>query len=59
MSDQNPMSSARTKGLMIYTASGFRTDIETLFAKFDETLSLKFNVFSQCFRDMKFSLIFR
>ena len=71
MADSKP--NIRTKSFMIYTASGFRTDMETLFNRFDEmngksetktenkteNNSLKYKVFTKCFRDMKFGLIFR
>ena len=50
---------AKNKNFMIYTASGLRTDIEILFTKFDEMDSIKFKDFAKCFKQMKFSLIFR
>ncbi|XP_054166087.1 uncharacterized protein LOC128963600 [Oppia nitens] len=50
---------AKSKSIMIYTASGFRTDIETLYAKFDDMKSTKFVVFIHCFKEMNFGLIFR
>jgi hypothetical protein len=62
MADSKP--SIRSKSFMIYTASGFRTDIEILFNRLDEmnakteNNSLKYKLFTKCFKDMKFGLIF-
>ncbi len=53
------LNKTNNKCFMIYTACGFRTDIESLFAKFDEMVSTKFEVFGQCFKDMNLGLIFR
>ncbi|CAG2100451.1 unnamed protein product [Medioppia subpectinata] len=54
-----PKETVKTMAMTIHSASGFRTDMETLLAKFESKNSTKFIVFSQCFRDMSFSLIFR